>query len=409
MLDLVNRRRRVVPAVVALALVAGCAGLDDFANKLPKAGDASAREPAERREEVLRDFDKHRNYAQFTAAEGAWRRGDLESCRRSLASILGRDPQHRDALLLTAELDAAAGEIEQAARHLRSAAAAHPDDEEVRRRLEALEGADSTPTANDPADRDREEAPTAATATPAEPIDLESTKPVVDRGTAAVNAAAKSWSEGNRNEALRSLREILRDEPKHVEANILQAEIELADGRTAAARQRLELLVVQNPLNAQVRRACGLMYQSIGKQTHAAACLARGAELESDEHVRLATATEPAKVRRNATSTNSQAPRAMPPAAVATVDVPAALPAEEFAAADPPAPEDAPILARMAGIGIVPGQPFDASKLPAAARDSPTPSVSASGSWPARRTSTPMASSRRTPTARGSPSRSWPR
>lgn len=38
--------------------------------------------------------------------------------------------------------------------------------------------------------------------------------------------------------------------------------------------------------------------------------------------------------------------------------------------AAPPPPEDAPILARMAQVGIVPGQPFDASKLPAAARES---------------------------------------
>lgn len=38
--------------------------------------------------------------------------------------------------------------------------------------------------------------------------------------------------------------------------------------------------------------------------------------------------------------------------------------------AAPPAPEDAPMLERMAGIGIVPGQPFDMSKLPPAARDS---------------------------------------
>jgi len=36
----------------------------------------------------------------------------------------------------------------------------------------------------------------------------------------------------------------------------------------------------------------------------------------------------------------------------------------------PPAPEDGPILARMSQIGIVPGQPFDASKLSPATRDS---------------------------------------
>jgi len=37
--------------------------------------------------------------------------------------------------------------------------------------------------------------------------------------------------------------------------------------------------------------------------------------------------------------------------------------------AAPPAPEDAPILARMAKIGVVPGQPFDMSKLDPAVQD----------------------------------------
>jgi len=37
--------------------------------------------------------------------------------------------------------------------------------------------------------------------------------------------------------------------------------------------------------------------------------------------------------------------------------------------AAPPAPEDAPMLARMAKIGIVPGQPFDMSKLDPAVQD----------------------------------------
>lgn len=38
--------------------------------------------------------------------------------------------------------------------------------------------------------------------------------------------------------------------------------------------------------------------------------------------------------------------------------------------AAPPAPEDGPIIARMAKIGIVPGQPFDPEKLSPAAQDS---------------------------------------
>ena len=50
--------------------------------------------------------------------------------------------------------------------------------------------------------------------------------------------------------------------------------------------------------------------------------------------------------------------------------------------AAPPAPEDAPMVARMAKIGIVPGQPFDMSKLDpavqAALKDLPRPLCSAS-------------------------------
>ncbi len=40
-----------------------------------------------------------------------------------------------------------------------------------------------------------------------------------------------------------------------------------------------------------------------------------------------------------------------------------------MATAAPPAPEDAPFIARMARIGLVPGQPFDAAKLGPAARE----------------------------------------
>ena len=53
-----------------------------------------------------------------------------------------------------------------------------------------------------------------------------------------------------------------------------------------------------------------------------------------------------------------------------------ALPLEEFfnylarlLKTNPPKPEDAPIVARMAKIGIVPGQDFDRSKLPGAGRE----------------------------------------
>jgi hypothetical protein len=50
--------------------------------------------------------------------------------------------------------------------------------------------------------------------------------------------------------------------------------------------------------------------------------------------------------------------------------------------AAPPAPEDAPMLARMAKIGLVPGQPFDMAQLDpavqAALKDLPRPLCSTS-------------------------------
>ena len=50
----------------------------------------------------------------------------------------------------------------------------------------------------------------------------------------------------------------------------------------------------------------------------------------------------------------------------------------ELLKTNPPKPEDAPIVARMAKIGMVPGQDFDRSKLPLA-RD--TSSIRSWRSW----------------------------
>jgi tetratricopeptide (TPR) repeat protein len=57
-----------------------------------------------RKEEIARDFDRTRDDAQFEAAASCWQRGDTEGCKNMLTGLLERNPTHRRARLLLADL-----------------------------------------------------------------------------------------------------------------------------------------------------------------------------------------------------------------------------------------------------------------------------------------------------------------
>jgi Flp pilus assembly protein TadD len=93
-------------AIACLCAIApGCAGVRTTKQAVARnqAGDVGP--PREnRKEEIARDFDRTRDDAQFEAAASCWQRGDTEGCKNMLTGVLERNPTHRRARLLLADL-----------------------------------------------------------------------------------------------------------------------------------------------------------------------------------------------------------------------------------------------------------------------------------------------------------------
>jgi hypothetical protein len=83
-----------------LAPAAGCAVLD-----LPDAPVADiAQKRQQRTEEVVREFESKRDLAELQAALAHWKQGDVQACEQGLQRLLKRNPGHREARLLMAEV-----------------------------------------------------------------------------------------------------------------------------------------------------------------------------------------------------------------------------------------------------------------------------------------------------------------
>ena len=83
-----------------LAPAAGCAVLD--LPELPVADIAQKRQ--QRTEEVVREFESKRDLAELQAALAHWKQGNVEACEQGLQRLLQRNPDHREARLLMAEV-----------------------------------------------------------------------------------------------------------------------------------------------------------------------------------------------------------------------------------------------------------------------------------------------------------------
>ena len=89
-------------AAVFLALSTGCASLP-IAKSLFGGGVAEKRQ--RRDEEVIRNFETHRDQAAYEAALARWEQNDSKGCREGLDILLARNPRHVDAQLLLAEVN----------------------------------------------------------------------------------------------------------------------------------------------------------------------------------------------------------------------------------------------------------------------------------------------------------------
>lgn len=131
----VHRRNLQTVLTLALAMwlsvTAGCAGISKYPAKKVEAEPTSE----ERAADVVRDFERKRDDAQYSAAAQCLRKGDLAASQTSLQQLLARSPDHRAARLLLSEVFVCQGQPQMAAMQLETARKHYPNDAEVEHTL----------------------------------------------------------------------------------------------------------------------------------------------------------------------------------------------------------------------------------------------------------------------------------
>ncbi|MEE8451370.1 MAG: tetratricopeptide repeat protein [Thermoguttaceae bacterium] len=124
-----------------LSLTVGCAGL-----RLP---DPPTEDIAEKRrlraDEATQHFDTGRDFAQLQDAAARWTQGDVEGCEEELQRLLVRNPQHRDARLLLADVCMADGRRQEALEHVQAVLDTYPHDICAKQTMGLLRDTDGEP------------------------------------------------------------------------------------------------------------------------------------------------------------------------------------------------------------------------------------------------------------------------
>jgi Tfp pilus assembly protein PilF len=108
-------------------LAAGCAGGPWASRNVPDVHPIKA----ERAKEAGKLFGDQRDRSEFEAAKFAWQQNDAQGARELLEKLLKRNPGHREAGLLMAELLLVEQQPDQAQEQLKHVLARHPDDAET--------------------------------------------------------------------------------------------------------------------------------------------------------------------------------------------------------------------------------------------------------------------------------------
>jgi len=128
-----NARSRSFSIVLWIALLLSCApGCSGLRNSRPPLEGLSSEGITEKRkqrnEEVVRQFESKRDFAEFEAARARWARDDSSGCEELLKNLLARNPTHRDALLLLGEVYLTTNRRQQAFEQVQKALEAYPED-----------------------------------------------------------------------------------------------------------------------------------------------------------------------------------------------------------------------------------------------------------------------------------------
>lgn len=110
-----------------LGLAAGCKGLPTLG---PPDQDLTQKR-RQRTEEAAREFEAKRDLAELQAALARWDQGDVKGCEHALQRLLERNPNHREARLLMAEVCLADNRPQAAFSQAEQALLAYPDDAHV--------------------------------------------------------------------------------------------------------------------------------------------------------------------------------------------------------------------------------------------------------------------------------------
>jgi len=86
--------------ICSTLLSAGCASVQLPAGVRPD----FTRQKHKRENQAVREFEQHRDFAEYQAALHYWERGDEQDCRRQLDQLLQRNPDYVPARLLQAEV-----------------------------------------------------------------------------------------------------------------------------------------------------------------------------------------------------------------------------------------------------------------------------------------------------------------
>ena len=112
--------------VLALGLLCGAPGCAAVAPEQAYPSQQPGNDAEQRAAVEL--FDRRRDEVQFAAAQSRWSKGDLHGCRTAVEQLLARNPRHRDARLLLAEVCLAEENPGLGLETVRSVVSEHPDD-----------------------------------------------------------------------------------------------------------------------------------------------------------------------------------------------------------------------------------------------------------------------------------------
>ena len=113
--------------VLALPALSGCASWPNFKPTVPDVKPIRKARSAQ----MIKEYEQHRNDAQYQAAVSAWKQGNTENCRELIDTLLERAPQHRGSRLMLVQLHMLEQESKEAHTEIDKLAKEFPDDAEV--------------------------------------------------------------------------------------------------------------------------------------------------------------------------------------------------------------------------------------------------------------------------------------